>query len=442
MRISYHPVQSGDTDGGAVKCYSQIADILSRAPSKGHRTEQHNFWRLLRGSQSAQAAFVKTLGPDDLLISNVGPYAHFYHYLREKFGGEFRIIRDIRTSSWAGFWLQEFFAGPMTRPGDTVLFPSEFCRQHTINLFPKSLCASNTVVCYPLAASFPETVQRQSGSGLRVGFLGRISDGKNAPQLLTVVAKLCREFGGQTSLELAGPFDPHSRLPSERVLRRDATRLGIPETGIRCWGNLPYERVWDFLGAVDLLFFPSLANVESMGRILVEAARARLPVVAATYAAAPELVPRNNLIRTRYRIYKTWQTNGLFSFGEVDEDDAVTRLLHADLDDDISRRAEYQESAFWEVVEGNGGQNAISALDPVIKAFIRSAVVEPWREMNLQTSVQECGELLRRWQTTRIVGNQIILGNARRHCRQAGFEPTIELRPSVDATRLLVGRRP
>ncbi len=164
-------------------------------------------------------------------------------------------------------------------------------------------------------------------------------------------------------------------------------------------------------------------------------------MVAATYAAASELVPRNNLIRTRYRIYKTWQTNGLFSFGDVDEDDAVTKLLHAELDD-ISRRAEYQESAFWEVVKGNGGKNDISVLDPVIKAFIRSAVVEPWREMNLETSVQECGELFRRWQTTRIVGNQIILGNARRHCRQAGFEPTIELRPSVDAARLLVAQRP
>ena len=442
MPISYHPVQSGDADGGAVKCYSQIADILSRAPAKGHRAEQHNFWRLLRASQSDQAAFVKALGPDDLLISNVGPYAHFYHYMREKFGGEFRIIRDIRTSSWAGFWLQELYAGPMTRPGDTVLFPSEFCRQHTMNLFPKSLCASNTVVCYPLAASFPETVQRRAGSGLRIGFLGRISDGKNASQLLTVFAKLCREVGDQTSLELAGPFDPNSRLASERALRRDATRLGIPEKDIRCWGNLPYEQIWDFLGAVDLLFFPSLANVESMGRILVEAARARIPVVAATYAAAPELVPRNNLIRTRYRIHKTWQTNGLFSFGEVDEDDAVNSLLHAEVDDDISRRPEYQESAFWDVVEGNRGQNASPVLNPVIKAFIQSAVVEPWREINLETSVQECGELLRRWRTTRIVGSQIILGNARRHCRQAGFEPTIELRPSADAARLLEAQIP
>ena len=442
MRISYHPVQSGDADGGAVKCYSQITKILSHASSKGHIAEQHNFWRLMRGSERDQARFVRGLGADDLLVSNIGPYAHLYHYFRERFGGEFRIIRDVRTSSWAGFWLQELLAGPMTRVGDTVLFPSEFCRQHIMALFPEFLSTSNAVVCYPLTGAFPEVVPHRGGSGLRVGYLGRVSDGKNAPQLLTVFAKLCRELGNQARLEIAGPIDPYSKLASEHALRREANRLGIPETNFRYAGNLPYERIWEFLGSVDLLFFPGLSNVESMGRVLVEAARARIPVVAATYAAAPELVARNNLIRTSYRIRTPWQANSLFSFGEVHEDDAVTRLQNAELGEDVSRRGEYQESAFWDIVDGKRGRDAGTPLAPVVGAFIRSAVVTPRLDMNLDSSVQICGELLRKWRTTRTAGNQITLGNARRHCRQAGFEPTIELRPSAEAARFLDASRP
>ena len=78
--------------------HENISALLKTADPSELAVEFHDFPRLLEDEDAAREA----LGRLDCVVSNVGPHAQYYFWLREKLGLDFRIVRDVRTAIWSG----------------------------------------------------------------------------------------------------------------------------------------------------------------------------------------------------------------------------------------------------------------------------------------------------------------------------------------------------
>ena len=79
-----------------------------------------------------------------------------------------------------------------------------------------------------------------------------------------------------------------------------------------------YEHIWDLLAGFDVLVFPSTSNLETFGRVLIEASYARVPVVAGRHAASSELVDPGNLCNVTYQAGKSFDAHFDHQLGQVD----------------------------------------------------------------------------------------------------------------------------
>jgi hypothetical protein len=278
------------------------------------------------------------------VVCTAGPWAHLYHHWREVSGGRYRIIRDARTTAWSPYLAQEWLAAPRVRPGDMVIFPSDFARAFYRQLFPH-ITADNSCVLYPLAEHLPAARPPVAVERLRIGYLGRLADDKN----VRAVLDLGRLLAAQRAIELhfAGPFyPPGGSIGSPAALLAAAEEAGVPSGAVRYHGNLPHRQISGFLAGLDLLYFPAVSAIESFGRVLAEAGAAGLPVVATDYAASAELVPAANLVPVRYHTIRDQRLTYPFSFGVPDADAAVAAVLAGPRALDPSREARYAPGAF------------------------------------------------------------------------------------------------
>lgn len=397
MQVAFHkPTDARAGVNGALYHYFDVAHLLEGLPLKEMQAVPHDFFEIAQLSDSDLARQVRSLGPDDAVLCNVGPYAHFYHYLREKYNGNFRIIRENQTSSWSGYWLQEHLSGPLTREGDIVTFPSEFSRQYYIRLFPNSLSNKNTTVCYPITGNYPEFVQKKKSKGMfRIGYLGRISDDKNFKQVLKLFAEVRNNKGVQSSLHVAGNIDTSSTIQSEQGIINVLAEFDIPQECFIYMGNLPHEKIWDFFASIDVLLFPSVSPYETLGKVVVEASRARVPVAAAHYAAAPEILPHVNLARVHYHQGLEFDAFNPQSFGLVDEEDIAGKIINAKLGDDASRFEEYQPARLIHILMGDLDTAKRIDLSPEVKSFINSVAVRGIDTANFEETMGNLKKLFK-----------------------------------------------
>jgi glycosyltransferase involved in cell wall biosynthesis len=66
------------------------------------------------------------------------------------------------------------------------------------------------------------------------------------------------------------------------------------------------------------MIFPSTSNLETFGRVLIEASYAHVPIVAGRHAAAPELVDEAGLCRVEYDCGRPFVTHFDHRLGRVD----------------------------------------------------------------------------------------------------------------------------
>ena len=59
--------------------------------------------------------------------------------------------------------------------------------------------------------------------------------------------------------------------------------------------------MFGLLQRLDYFLFFSTSNLEVLGRVLVEAGHARVPILASEHAAAPELLSPTSLLDVSYR---------------------------------------------------------------------------------------------------------------------------------------------
>ena len=290
-RIALHRYDSDPSlpqRDGVNLAHTEINRLLGSSLTPGVQAEFHEFDRLLRDPGYARDA----LNGVDCVLCNVGPHAHYYHALRERLSLNFRIVRDIKTALWSSYLLQESLCAPFLRPGDALLATSRYSRALVRRLFPH-LGAHPIHLFEPVLASLPNPSPMSSGSRGRegvitLGHIGRLSEDKNVPQMVDLLIALNRIRPGRHRLVACGAVHSTSCDPA-RLARRISEATGRDDL----FTYLPpigHEEVLGLLRRFDYFLFFSTSNLEVLGRVLVEAAHAQVPVVAANHAAAAELV--------------------------------------------------------------------------------------------------------------------------------------------------------
>ena len=281
--------------------HENISALLKAADPSELTVEFHDFPHLLEDEGAAREA----LGGLDCVVSNIGPHAQYYFWLREKLGLDFRIVRDVRTAIWSSYLFQEHLLAPLLRPGDTLMVASHYVWAIYRQMFPH-LAGFPAALCYPLSVCFPQPRPAPRGTGslqpgvVTIGYLGRLSDDKNFPEIVDLLIRLNRGAGGEPNYRLIACGEIHSPgCAPDKIAARVAAELGSG-----AWYEyLPArsnEEIWDLLAQFDMLLFPSTSNLETFGRVLIEAAYARVPVIAGHHAAATELVHESGLCTVDY----------------------------------------------------------------------------------------------------------------------------------------------
>jgi len=236
---------------------------------------------------------LKNLKEDDVVINTLC-FAHLFHYLREKYNLKFRIIRDCQTSLHVSYLMQEALLQDYIQDRDICLFPSEFTRSLYIHLF-ENLNEGNTIMCYPILKSFPKTVPKKTNE-FKYGYLGRVTFAKNFDTVINF-AELSKE-----RILVAGKIEfPNEFLPPNIEY--------IGET----------NEIWDFLSRIDVLLFPSTANIESLGRVILEANHSCVKVIGANHGATPENC--SNLLNVEYKSEADLTYNN--PLGKVDANEII-----------------------------------------------------------------------------------------------------------------------
>lgn len=393
MTVHLHDYgQVGVGSGGAPINYSEVSRLILAA--RDLAPERHDFHALVAAGEAP--ALLRVIRPGDTVVCTAGPYAHLYHYWREQAGLDFRIIRDARTTAWSPYLAQEWLAAPLLRDGDALILPSDFARQFYQQLFPH-LAGTRVCVLYPLAAHLPavtRTTARRDGR-LRIGCLGRIADDKN----VTAAFELLRDVQGTrpAELHLAGAFYPRGKsLAGPDEIPAFARRLGLKPDSVIYHGDLPYQSIWRFLGELDVLYFPAVSSNESFGRVLLEAGRAGVPVIATDYAAAAELVPAANLVPVDYHAMSDALITQPVSLGAPDPAAALAILDGNPAAADCSGAPRFSASAFLGLVrDGRMPANEPFTPTPGVRRFLAGLTISGLSRLDRREALGLCAEQLR-----------------------------------------------
>lgn len=326
-RLTLHRFESDpslEQRDGVNLAHTEINRLLSATPDPDLDIAFHDFSRLLRDRDYARA----TLEGVDCVLANVGPHAHYYHYLRDRLGLDFRIIRDIKTGLWSSYLLQESLCGPYLRPDDTLLATSNYSRVLTRHLFPHLRSASIHLFEPVLAAPGERRAQspnpHETGETIVLGYVGRLSEDKNFPQVVELLIALDQADPGRYRLVACGAVHSPSCDPAI-MAKRIQTETGRGDL-FEYMPPVPYDQVLSVMRQFDYLLFLSTSNLEVLGRVLIEAAHVGVPVFAANHAAASELLARSSLIDVTYTLDQPFYSHFDAPMGRVDIQMAARKI--------------------------------------------------------------------------------------------------------------------
>lgn len=270
---------------------------------------------------------LKAVENGDVVYAGTGPYAYLYHYWREKTGKDFRIIREVHTSFWSAYWTQEELCEPMHRDGDIALFPTDYTRC----LFEKHFDyggKGSAKVLYPFIESIDTSKALDARSKPRdrmnVGYLGALSDAKNFDQVMQSFAGVYSE-NSLATLHIAGK--PNNEKWSFSGIMDQAKAFGIDKDAVSHYGILPRDQLAEFFNTIDVLVFPSTASRETLGRVVIEAAKFNVPVLGANIGPCVELLPKENLLKTRLKTGSDFTMGRCVALGEVSNEELTHKIL-------------------------------------------------------------------------------------------------------------------
>lgn len=175
-------------------------------------------------------------------------------------------VEPLMRRSVAVAWASEDLA---TR----VRLPPALDLVHQRVIYPRS----------PHAAGFAG-LERRPLAEPTVLYLGRVTTGKGIEVAYRALASLRDQHGVPARLEVVGTASPATL----RQLRRLADELGIT-AAVRLHGQLTSHEFADQMQTAHAIVVPSLES-EVFGLVVMEAALARLPIVASNLGGIPEAV--------------------------------------------------------------------------------------------------------------------------------------------------------
>lgn len=299
---------------GVNLAHENITAIMKGYAGNEFKVLFHDFNRLLSDENYA----VEVLGNADCVISNVGPHAHYYFFLRERYRLRYRIFRDVRTAIWSSYLLQELLCAPYLRTEDALMVASHYTRGLYESIFPH-LKNHSIFRCYPLAVSFPKNLPGRRVRGgedpIILGYIGRLSKDKNFPDLVRLLIELNRSRPEKYKLLACG--DVHSFKCTPELIQSEIREALGDGDYFEYLPSRQNEGVWELLRRFDVKLFPSTSNLETFGRVLVEASYAGVPVICGAHAAAPELMPESSLCSVAYQTDESFSTHFDHCMGTV-----------------------------------------------------------------------------------------------------------------------------
>ena len=327
MKVLYNRYDKLDkVAAGASFYYHEVSKLLSCQKDEGIEFIPFDLKDVFT------TGILRGLEKEDVVIPNIGPYSWIYYHLRDKNKLKFRIIHDVQTALFADHMLQEQLCENYIREQDRILFLSNYQRQLYIHMFPNSLNDENTFVCNPILSSLPcmdsKEETRQEDDFLTVGWVGRVFDAKNFDQALQIFTKLYHETDGKTKMMVCGLADEKYQPGNVKkaLMKKGVDPLSYDH--VNDGKFVSHDESLRLMQNTDVLLFPSAANMESLGRVMVEANQLRIKVLAAHHGAAQELLPEPNLVKVDYNYNNPIDLNTNQSMGRISVDDAVDSLLN------------------------------------------------------------------------------------------------------------------
>ena len=353
-RVTLHRFESDPAlpqRDGVNLAHAEINRLLGGAAYPELQVEFHDFSRLMRDRDYA----ARTLAGVDCVLCNVGPHAHYYHHIRERLGLDFRIVRDIKTALWSAYLLQESLCQPYLRAGDALLATSHYSRVLTQHLFPH-LRGSPIHLFEPVLAAPegnfppPSSRHRPDESVTTLGYVGRLSEDKNFPQAVDLLIALDREEPGRYRLVAVGAV--HSAT-CEPGLVAERVRAATGRNDLFAYRPpVGHEQVGSVLSGFDYFLFFSTSNLEVLGRVLVEAADAQVPILAADHAAAAELLAPSSLLDVTYVLEREFHSHFDAPLGRIDVAKAADKIRRREIPQAPPRPAINRPETLLSVLSG------------------------------------------------------------------------------------------
>jgi glycosyltransferase involved in cell wall biosynthesis len=377
---------------GVNLAHTEINCLLSNEADPDLQVHFHDFARLLRDPAYA----IEVLADVDCVLCNVGPHAHYYHYLRDQLGLNFRIVRDIKTALWSGYLLQESLCDPYLRPGDTLLATSHYSRVLTQHIFPHlrshSVHLFEPVLAYPAKHASAKRFRVADGEKITLGYVGRLSEDKNFPQIVELLMALDQAEPGKYQLVAVGAVHSASCEPS-LIADKIYAKTGRNDL-FRYLPPVAHDEVLTLLPQFDYFLFFSTSNLEVLGRVLLEAAHTGVPILAANHAAAPELLAPTSLIDVHYTLEQTFHSHFDVPLGRIDIAMAASKIRRGEIpnappEPQINRR----ETLMDILVQGpgEGKEYGLNSLPQAQRRFLERL---RWEGLTRYSSRREAGSAI------------------------------------------------
>jgi len=392
-RVGYHAFHTYERHpgrDGANRAYEEIGRLLSDETRLD--VVPHDIRSLLDDEFQA----IRVLGACDVVVASVGPHAHFYHFLRQKHGLSFRIVRDVRTALWNGYLLQECLTSPLSRAEDSVIHSSAYSRDLFTRLLGNSM--GERLVCYPLMRWFPPQTEvtargRRPRNKITVGYVGRLTDDKGFPEALALLNELCRRNPGKFRLVAVGEGSPPY---GSAAVSRSLTQ---PALSAYSWRPaVTWTSIWECYRDFDVLFFPSTSTLETLGRVLVEAMYSGLPVVASEHGATSELLDPKALIKTTYDVTRDYSAHFAAPLASVDIQQAADLIADESFVASEGHWLYRDDAARFAALLAGGNGSVSSAMRPgtvLQRSFIdRVEASDLTRPINPEEAMRAIGRLI------------------------------------------------
>lgn len=307
--------------------------------------------------------FLSQVKQSDTVYCNIDPLAYLLYLAREELGQDFRIVRNVQTGPWNGYLLQEWLCGPLTRQQDVVFYISQYARRAFMEWLPVGSREGRHTVCYPEVFSYPNrgAWPRLEDREYSVAYIGRISRDKGFDIAMEAFEFLSQKDRSSRFL-VAGRAHSldYSRTELEAVKTR-GKRFGVVFHPPVC-----RKDVFSLLMNSRALIFPSTSNVESLGRIVLEACHCETPVVAAAHGEIPRLVSHDAQVAPRYRSGLLMPTGTHFPMGAPSARELVEALSGRipNVSRMILREREQHWRTFCDLLGTREGETELAEDDP------------------------------------------------------------------------------